>query len=216
MINKLNISYFNEMVAGIKALKADLVCVYGDFLIGTDNTNTNLKIYKMNNPVPLSPVVIITKELSSKFFSNITDTELIFDFDKCKIYCDNNKSFIDDCNIMLDIKNTANFVHRFDNLHTLLSVSYNVIQYGDITEDPNFQEYKTLKASDGAKIYYPNGNKEHGMYLYSNAIPLNKSDKVELNVCEHGDTFIGNFIVYKKKLNPINVYFRFIKLNKMW
>ncbi len=61
MINIINISNFNEIVAGIKALKADLVCIYGDILIGTDNTKTNIKIYKMNTPIPFISIRILFK-----------------------------------------------------------------------------------------------------------------------------------------------------------
>lgn len=216
MINIINISNFNEIVAGIKALKADLVCIYGDILIGTDNTKTNIKIYKMNTPIPLTPVTIITKELSTGFFSNITDTNIIFDFGQRKIYCPNNKSYAEESNIMLDLNMAKNLIIRYNNLMESLYRCNNVINYKEITNDEYFQPYKLLKAADGAQLYNPNGNIDHGMYLYSGAIPLNKSDKVELKIYEHGDTFISNFTVYKKKLNPINIYFRFIKLNKMW
>lgn len=216
MINIINISYFNEITTGIKALKSDIVCIYGDKLIGTDNTNTNIKVYKMNLEVPLAPVSIITKELSSEFFSNITDTEIIFDFDQCKIYCPNNKSYADNSKPILNTIITPNLVYRYNNLNLELGEAMSVIDIGSIDNDSNFDYIKSLKAADGAKLYCPFGDDAYGMYLYSGALPLTKSDKVDLKIYNYGITFIGNFTVYKKKLNPINVYFKFVKMNKMW
>ena len=63
-------------------------------------------------------------------------------------------------------------------------------------------------------MYTPKGNQLYGMFLYSGAIPMVKADKLGLIIYDLGNTFIANYIISKKKLNPINVYFRFVKLQK--
>lgn len=214
MKNVLPISYFNEIVNGIKGMKADLVCIYGGLLIGTDNTMSNLKIYKLNTDIPITPCTLITKELSSEFYANITDTEIIFDFEECKLYCPNNKSYADNrINPMMDLIATDMIINRYNNL---CGIMYNrlikIVDYGDITNDEHFQQYRELKAADGARLYLPNGNEEYGMYLYSGALPLNKADKISVCFYDEGNTFIAKFTIYKKKLNPIEVYFKFVKL----
>ena len=42
----------------------------------------------------------------------------------------------------------------------------------------------------------------------------NKNDILSLAIYDSGSTFISEFTVYKKKLNPIKVYFRFAKLRQ--
>lgn len=218
MKNVLNISYFNEIVKGIKGMKSDLVCINSGLLIGTDNTMSNLKIYNTNIFIPLTDCTLIVKELSSEFYANITDTEIVFDFDEGKLYCPNNKSYADNRinTMMTDSTITDMIMYRYSKLiNTIHNPCIKIVDYGDITNDEYFQQYKDLKAAEGARLYLPNGNEEYGMYLYNGAIPLNKSDKVSLCFYDEGQTFISKFTVYKKKLNPIDVYFKFVKLNNM-
>lgn len=213
----LRISDFNEVVTGLKAMKSDLLCVYGQYLIGVDNTMGVVKTYTMNKSIPVEPFTIITKELSSEFYANITDVEIIIDTDNGKIYCPNNKSYADNKeNPMIDIYMTNAIIDKFMILSSYLTHPMRkVVEFGDITEDIGFQNIKNLKSPEGAQLYLPKGNIEYGMYLYNGALPIVKADKVSLIIYDFGDTFIGNFIVQKKKLNPINVYFRFIKVNRM-
>ena len=214
MKNILNISYFNEIVKGIKAMKCDFVCIYKDLLLGTDNTSSNLKIYKLNTLIPLTPTVLIVKELSSEFYNNITDTEIIFDFDECKLYCPNNKSYADSrINSMINLDLTLKILKMYDNIRlSIMNPMSNIIDFEDITNDEYFQQYKELRSIDGAQLYIPKGNSEYGMYLYSGALPFNKSDKVNLICYNEGNIFISKFTVFKKKLNPIDIYFKFVKI----
>lgn len=213
MQNIISISDFNEIVNGVKGMKADLVGVYGNMLIGTDNSTTILKTYQMNTTIPCNPFTIYSKELSAEFFANITDTNIIIDFNKCKIYCPNNTTFIDSKpNPMIENGYITNSIFsRYKNLQTE-KIKYNIYQYGEITNEENFQKYKLLKTADGTYLYIPDNNLIHGMYLYNGAIPVNKMDKVELEVYDNSNIFISKFTVYKKKLNPIDVYFKFLKL----
>ena len=210
----LDIKFFNEIVKGIKNMKSDLVCIYGNVLIGTDNTMANLKVYRLDIPIPLNPVCIITKELSSEFYSNIIDTIIIFDMDEYKIYCPNNKSYADGKNVMLTSEDIViNTINRYNNLlQNISNPSYKYIDFGDITNDDNFKYIKDLKSADGAKVYIPSKDSTYQMYLYKGALPMNKSDIVNMSIFDNGMTFITRFTIKKKKLNPIDVFFRFIKI----
>lgn len=213
MNNIINISHFNEIVKGIKAMKADLVYVKGNVLYGTDNNFITLKTYTMDTIVPINPFTIITKTLSSEFYNGIIDVYLNIDTNINKIYCTANKSAVDDFPEM--INNSCN--DRIEAIINNLNGDMNfpmckIISFGEITNDENFQRFKTIKSSEGADLYIPCNNTTYGMYLYTGAIPMVKADKIYLTIYDLGSTFIANFRIDKKKLNPVNLWFRYIKL----
>lgn len=209
----INISDFNEIVNGIKAMKADLVMVDGNTLYGTDNNCTILKKYVMNTIIPAEKFVIITKTLNTEFYNNITDVNIIIDLDIKKIYCPNNISNIQDKPEMINNIFINRIISMVTNLSYDITHSY-ITDFDEITDDENFSKIKNMKSADGADLYYPKNNIIYGMYLYSGAIPIVKADKLYLKIYDTGNTFIANFIIYKKKLAPLNVYFKFVKLQR--
>lgn len=211
----LNIAEFNEIVSGIKALKSNYVTVKGNMLLGLDEQNTHLKTYNMNTNITIPPFTIITKELGAKFYANITDTNIIIDTDMCSIYCPNNLSYANEVGPMISFGNCLSSSQMiYDRIMIeLFNITNNgKILYKEITDEPGFLEINNLKSSAGAKIYIPEVDNTYKMYLFKGAIPVNKSDKVFLTIYDLGHTFIGKFTVHKKKLNPVDVYFRFIKI----
>lgn len=213
----IDIKYFNEIVKGIKAMKSDLVCINNNVLIGTDNTNVNLKVYTLDFSISLpSPICIITKELKSDFYSNITDTVLVFDYKEGKIYCPNNKTYAETANVMFVTDIAPNLISRYNNLVNNIIYNDNIkfIDFGNVTDHDFFKEYNSLKSSDGAKLYIPNNCEKYSMYLYKGALPINKSDYIEMGIFDEGETFITRFTIFKKKLKPIYVYFKYVKLSR--
>lgn len=209
----INISIFNEIVKGIKAMKTDIVLVSGNTLIGTDNSYTMLKTYTMDINTNIPDFVIISKTLSSEFFNNIIDTNIVIDTDIKKIYCPNNKSYILDKPEMLFVDNMIATISAIScRLHTDIQNPIKYYNIGDITNDEQFQIIKELKASKGSCLYIPNNMMEFGMYLYSGAIPMTESDKINLEIFDLGNVFIAQYRVSKKKSNDVNVFFRFVKL----
>ena len=206
----LNIAEFNEIVNGIKALKASYVTVAGDLLLGLDEQNTHLKTYHMNINISIPPFTIITKELGTKFYANITDTNIVIDTDICKIYCPNNLSYANEVGPMVSIDNLPAAMIHDRIMIEILNTSKTL--YKEITDEPGFLEINNLKSSAGAKVYIPEVDNIYKMYLYKGAIPVNKNDKVFLTLYDLGNTFISKFTVCKKKLNPVDIYFRFIKI----
>lgn len=208
----INISDFNEIVNGIKAMKADLVMIQGDILIGTDNNCTMIKQYKMNSVIPVDNFVIITKTLSTEFYNNITDVNIVIDLEMNKIYCPNNVSYVEDKPEMIDNSYLWRIQQMYSNLTQDMHRSrFNVI--GEITNDPNFERIKAIKSAEGADLYCPKSDNNFAMYLYSGAIPMVKADKIHLTIYDTGRTFIANFHIVKKKINPVDVYFKFVKMN---
>lgn len=217
MKSLINIEDFNEIVKGMKAMKADLLYVRGKELFGTDNNFTILKHYMMPNIIYSEPFTIITKTLSSEFFNNIIDVYMTIDTDCYKMYCPGTESKFNDYPNM--INNSVNY--RIEGIINNLNrdLSYPMtrkIEFGEITEDQYFQRFKIIKSGEGAELYNPLGNIEFGMYLYSGSIPMVKSDKIFLNCYDLGNTFIAEYIIQKKKLNPIYLYFRYIKLERKY
>lgn len=207
----IKISDFNEIVNGIKAMKADLVLVDGNTLYGTDNNCIMMKKYIMNTTIPSERFVIITKTLTTEFYNNITDVNIIIDLDTNMIYCPNNISYIEDKSNMINNK----FIYKIQQMRFNLEydISHSEIKsFNEITNDINFEKLRNVKSADGAILYYPNNDIEYGMYLYSNAIPMVKADKAHLTIYDNGKTFIANFTIYKKKINRIDLYFKFVKL----
>lgn len=218
MISIINISQFNEIVKGIKAMKADLVYVAGNTLYGTDNNCMTLKTYVLDTFIPVEPFTIVTKTLSSEFYNRIIDVNISIDTDINKIYCTANKSSVDEFPEMINnsfndrIKNIVNNLTR-----DICNPMTRIIDFGEITNDEYLQRFKSIKSAEGADLYTPNGNSTYGMYLYTGAIPMTKSDKISLKVYDLGNTFIAEYIIYKKKINPVSLCFRFVKLeNSMY
>ena len=208
----LNIEDFNEIVNGVKLLKTKYVCVVGNTLIGSDDQGTFISTYQMNRVIPLQPFTLITKELKTEFYNNITDTTIIIDTDICKLYCHNNLSYIEKCDPMIDLYYAQLLLMKYDSLNRNISNRQTITYTKEITNDINFLDIQAMKSSDGARLYIPEGGEQYGMYLYKGIIPVNKNDKVFITVYDYGATFISNFTIYKKKMNPVNVYFRFVKL----
>ena len=215
MKSLINIEDFNEIVKGIKAMKADLVYVKGKELFGTDNGFTMLKHYTMPNIIPVEPFTIITKTLSSEFFNNIIDVYLTIDTDINKIYCPGTESRFVEYPNMININCNQRIESIISNLNRdLYSSMTKQIQFDEITNDEHFQRFKTIKAGEGADLYNPFGNTEFGMYLYSGSLPMVKADKIYLNCYDLGNTFIAEYIIQKKKIGPIFLYFKYVKLQK--
>lgn len=218
MNDMINISDFNEIVKGIKAMKADLVYVKGNTLYGTDNNFTLLKTYILNTVIPVSPFTIITKTLSSEFFNSIIDVYIKIDTDINKIYCSANRGAVEDYPEMISTK----YNDRIESIIANLSRDINPpfarpIYFGEITNDENFQRFKTIKSGEGADLYIPCGNSEYGLYLYSGAIPMVKADRIYLHIFDLGNTFIANFQIVKKKDSSVNLYIKYVKLqNSMY
>lgn len=213
MNNIINISDFNEIAKGIKSMKADLVYVKGNTLYGTDNNFTILKTYILDTIVPIKPFTIITKTLSSEFFNSIVDIYIKIDTDINKIYCTANRSIVEDYPEMINNR----YNDRIESIVSNINLSTNsqftrCIYFGEITNDENFQRFKTIKSGEGADLYIPCNNTEYSMYLYSGAIPMIKSDKIILNIFDLGNTFIANFQIIKKKNNIVNLYIKYVKL----
>lgn len=97
------------------------------------------------------------------------------------------------------------FNYRINNFFNLIS-HYNVNEYGDITEE--LQELFNMKKVDGSMLYNKDG---YIMTLIYGSLPLNKSDKVSLAICNMGNTFVARFNVIKKN-TTITTFIRYIRI----
>lgn len=90
----------------------------------------------------------------------------------------------------------------------------------NLKEDEEFQEYLSLKASDGMKFYKIPGvdiynPKFYHIPIFSGFPALNKSDNIAIKVYDLNDChLLIVFDIYKKKLNKnYQMYFRTLLLN---
>ena len=70
-----------------------------------------------------------------------------------------------------------------------------------------------MKKADGTYYYIPTVNDtKYFITLFSGLLPLNKSDKVNLQICDlHDNKFIAKFTVMKKKID-IYIYLAYLKV----
>lgn len=102
-----------------------------------------------------------------------------------------------------------------------VTIENNPLAFKDnLKEDQEFQEYLSLKASDGMKFYKISGNdiynpKFYHIPVFSGFPSLNKSDNIAIKVFDLYDGhLLVIFDIYKKKLNSnYQMYFRTLLLN---
>ena len=195
---------FNEIIKAAKLIKDDIVTLYNGVLYSSDEYNTCLKCIKVNVNPSLN-FSLAAKEIKKEFLSTITDTEIVLDKDKYLIYCMNNLANTNP-GILIPTNN-----HIVDLYNKLMHEStYSIFnRYENIKEDQDFLNILDKKSKDGATMYKKD---KYIMYIFSGLLPINKSDKVNLNIYDIGPYFISNFEILKKKTEPINVFIRYMHL----
>lgn len=98
------------------------------------------------------------------------------------------------------------FAYLFKTLNWILSHPV-VVHKSDLQEDEKFKEIMAKKSSEGMSMINIDG------YLLSvnkSLVPLNKSDKLDLNIRDFGNSFSGEFIITRGK-NIIKKNYLYIK-----
>ncbi len=189
-----------------KALKQKTVMFYHNYLFGLDNIDgyliyTNLT-QLLQDDFSYNNGIIFDSKLLSAFVKTIS-SESEFDINNKYI-----KTFLGDTalelgqNIMLQRMIDNKVVQLMDNRYT------NEI---NITKD--IETVYSMKKADGTYYYMPtvNGTK-YFITLFSGLLPLNKSDKVNLQICDlYDNKFIAKFTVMKKKID-IYIYLAYLKV----
>ena len=195
---------FNEIIKALKLIKDDIITLYNGILYASDTYRTCLKCIRVNVNRSLN-FSLCGKEIKKDFLSTITDTEIVLDKDNYFIYCMNNLSNINSgiliptCNDIVDLYNKINLEAQYSKY----------TRYENIKEDQQFLDVLEKKSKDGAIMYKKD---KYIMFIYSGLLPINKADKVNLNIYDMGAYFISNFEIIKKKYETVNVFIRYMHL----
>ena len=189
-----------------KALKQKTVMFYHNCLFGLDNIDgyliyTNLT-QLLQDDFSYNNGIIFDSKLLSAFVKTISSES---EFDISNKYI---KTFLGVTalelgqNIMLQRMIDNKVVQLMDNRYT------NEI---NITKD--IEIVYSMKKADGTYYYMPTVNDtKYFITLFSGLLPLNKSDKVNLQICDlHDNKFIAKFTVMKKKMD-IYIYLAYLKV----
>lgn len=82
------------------------------------------------------------------------------------------------------------------------------VQILNLQDDEQMKTIMAKKADDGISMININ---DYIMSINKSLIPLNKSDKLDLNIRDHGNTFSGEYIITRGK-NIIKKYYLYLKL----
>lgn len=172
----------------------------------------NHKLYSVNNNYYsvtdgfmtdlMDPIILNYKELSD-FIKTLT-IETVFTVSNGTII--NNSGTILPINIPTSYQ-LEEFYNRVDYINKI-SMCNKVIKYGDVTEE--LEQLFSMKVADGS--YYYNKDNIYFMTLFSGMLPINKADKIELNIMDLGNTFVAKFDIIKKKNINIHVYIHYLKV----
>lgn len=191
-----------------KAIKQNSVIIIGNIMIGLDYINTYITY--IDNIVlsdDYTNMIFMKKDLS-KFVKSISH-ELEFEIDSNNMI----KSLVLDMQInyadrrlLLELPKYLSLINK-----------YGYIQQGeDITD--KLDKLFSMKKPDGMfKYIYENYNRKYFMTLYPGLLPVNKNDKVSLNiVADSNNIFTTKFVISKKKINnnsaTVNMIMSFLNL----
>ena len=167
--------------------------------------STNINYYLVTSGFPvdiIEPIILNYKELSD-FIKNIT-IETEFEV--------SNNTIINNAGVILPIRFPTKYqldelISKIDYINRI-SANNKVIKYGDVTSE--LEKVFSMKIADGS--YYYNKDNIYFMTLFSGLFPLNKADKIELDIMDLGNTFISKFDIIKKKNIKISIYVHYLKV----
>ncbi len=187
-----------ELLEYSKALKCDIIRVRNKTIYGTDNNFIHLRVIKSKFNHEFPDMIFYLKDFT-EFIKQMTDyIELAID-------------------IPIDISNFLTihyeYTDLFDNL--IKSVEHHVFHLislynEDLKSNDDFNKINSMKAGDGIGLLKL--SERYILTLYNGLLPINKSDKVEVNIRDIDNyRYLANFTIIKKKFS-IDIYFMYLFL----
>jgi hypothetical protein len=211
IIGKITVEDLLQINEAAKALKQKSFTIFNcNILVGLDNIDVCLKyttipIVLNEKSQALEAMQFNTRELSAFMKSITIETELdiLIDNTNYSIYISNNNS-----NIILN-KVNINLLEKFTIINNEINTK-GIICNSELINDKISKLFEMHKA-DGC-LYYIHHNKYY-ITMFPGMLPLNKSDKVFLEIIGHDQYkyFIAHFEIKKKKYT-INIFIRYLKL----
>ena len=186
---------FLAFAEALKSMKADILYISPTGIYGFDTTLTVVK--KLNTLFNVRECVVIKTSSLNTFVNSIKDAQEESDIWIPYVYLEpvEMKYLIQD--IILKVE--------------YMSSNGRIVHSSNLKNNENFNKIMEMKTGDGSAVLvidniYP-------ITLYNNLLPVNKSDKVELDILQLDETsFLARFIITKKKNISIVVYIRYLFL----
>lgn len=193
-----------------KAIKQNNLIIIGNMMIGLDNIKTYITY--IDNIVisdDYTNIIFTKRELSAfvKTISHETEFEITSDNTIKSLVSEMKINYVDR-RLSLELPKYLSIINK-----------YCYIQQGeDITDD--LANLFAMKKPDGMfKYIYESYNRKYFMTLYSGLLPVNKNDKVHLNIVVDTNIngiFTTKFTIVKKKVNgksiTVNIIMSFLNL----
>lgn len=204
----LSYTQIKYLIKVLKAMKCDSYLLDSTKIIGWDKYNTTLtEVNDIYTGLDIVDKINIEKEE----IKTLEDTVKAFVGAYPDKYAEAN--YIK----LLTYRKFGNYYSDCRPAFSSLYITYNnQIDYSvDLRKDAEFEACLNLKAKDGARIYkYKSpSSKIYPISIFSGLLPVNKSDKVYLQVIEenNGQTFICKFIINKGFIE-INKYIKYMMI----
>jgi len=201
----LNKQQLKELITEAKKIKSDIIYIRPDGNIyGTDINFFHLK--SSTTSILGFELCYLSKDMDA-FIKNIDDIAV----EKIII---NGINMIAENGAVVQVLNPFSINEINNKIIRLSYMINNPIIYTNesLQEDDVFQSIISLKTSDGSTIYKI--DYIYMMSVFKTLLPINKGDKVLLNIIDIGqERFLSNFTVVKKKNVIINIYYIMRYLN---
>lgn len=194
-----------EITNAARAFKQRDVMLYHGQLYGLDNSAvyiTYTSVLNLSQPYP--PLIFNYRKLSA-FMKNVT-TEEVFVADEHSFIHTEFKAMDDK---MVDTIYLGSDPIQLQIVEKNHQQAMNILSYSnkfvlqeplDVTDE--LQNLFALRKTDGTIQYIKRyNNQNYFMILFAGLLPLNKSDRIYMNIYDNSsNTFISNFMVRKKNL----------------
>ena len=201
----ISVKYMSTLIKIMKAMNCDRYIILPDRIIGSDNNVVSITETYINTMIEEPYFEInkdILKELDDtikKYTSNVKDKSIL---DTAMV---DNLIKYRSITRLGDIDIISIYMRICNNINSNYIISSN----DDIKQDENFNYCLSLKSKDGLGRYiYDN----KFISIFSGLLPINKADKVSLEVYKSdNDTFLCRFII-NKKYAILNKYLRYLTI----
>lgn len=201
----LSLNNLKETIQAIKVIRPEVIRLFDNTVVSTDNHNSHIKYYQFPTPVVdkglqnklfrFNPLSMFTRAIERYEIAHETTVDDRLVYNNHIIYSPEVPGI---CVQELDPKFYSN---------PLFELPTNGINYGNIMQDPMFVNCISVKAGDGLQTYIKD---KYFMSIFTGLLPINKSDEVNLYIVPYeNNEFHALFTIQKKKLNPIKCLFRY-------
>lgn len=198
----MNTEQFFKMVDLGKQMKKDIMRINANVIMGTDSTFNSLSVICTDMAFcDYSESFIYGKNELTAFLKKSNNPEF-----KYNVLENENEEIFPLYNTFIDSEIRSMYKN-------CLEVEKNAILYQDldIRNDIEFEKCIQLKSADGIKMYKIQNTfgLKFIISIFNGMLPVNKGDKVSLNIYDMGAYFyLCKFTVYKKKNVVIDCYYQ--------